>query len=188
MEKKKPCRKNYLSKYPSYLYHLSLKCCWRKKKIISRIEHVDSFSSNLGRTSLTFFIPRLSPTGMKIIVTRADTFLFWPANCYILLWHFDYAKQEDEQGTDNGIKVLSLPKTKGKGKTKSGTDLYTISKMLTHSNIATTQIYANVVNDLKRKSSDKLSVFDGQAYPMVLSLLLQELPMSHKSAARVRST
>ena len=86
MEKKKPCRKNYLSKYPSYLYHLSLKCCWRKKKIISRIEHVDSFSSNLGRPSLALLMPRLSPTGMKIIVTRADTFLFWPANCYILLW------------------------------------------------------------------------------------------------------
>ena len=102
--------------------------------------------------------------------------------------YFDYAKQEDEQDTDNDIKVLSLPKTKGKGKTKSGADLYTISKMLTHSNIGTTQIYANVVNDLKRKVSDKLSVFDGQAYPMVLSLLLQELPMSHKPAARVRST
>ena len=40
----------------------------------------------------------------------------------------------------------------------AGTDLYTISKMLTHSNIGTTQIYANVVNDLKRKASEKISL------------------------------
>lgn len=40
----------------------------------------------------------------------------------------------------------------------AGTDLYTISKMLTHSNISTTQIYADVVNDLKRKAADTISL------------------------------
>ena len=42
----------------------------------------------------------------------------------------------------------------------AGTDLYTISKMLTHSNIGTTQIYADVVNDLKRKAADTISLKD----------------------------
>lgn len=40
----------------------------------------------------------------------------------------------------------------------AGTDLYTISKMLTHSNVGTTQIYADVVNDLKRKAADKITL------------------------------
>ena len=40
----------------------------------------------------------------------------------------------------------------------AGTDLYTISKMLTHSNVGTTQVYADVVNDLKRKASEQISL------------------------------
>lgn len=40
----------------------------------------------------------------------------------------------------------------------AGTDLYTISKMLTHSNVATTQVYANVVSDLKRKASEQITL------------------------------
>ena len=40
----------------------------------------------------------------------------------------------------------------------AGTDLYTISKMLTHSTVATTQVYADVVNDLKRKESEQITL------------------------------
>ena len=40
----------------------------------------------------------------------------------------------------------------------AGTDLYTISKMLTHSNVATTQVYADVVSDLKRKASEQITL------------------------------
>lgn len=40
----------------------------------------------------------------------------------------------------------------------AGTDLYTISKMLTHSNVGTTQVYADVVNDLKRKASEQITL------------------------------
>lgn len=40
----------------------------------------------------------------------------------------------------------------------AGTDLYTISKMLTHSSVGTTQIYADVVSDLKRKASEQITL------------------------------
>lgn len=40
----------------------------------------------------------------------------------------------------------------------AGTDLYTISKMLTHSNITTTQIYANVGSEQKREASRKIKL------------------------------
>lgn len=40
----------------------------------------------------------------------------------------------------------------------AGTDIYTVSKLLTHSNVGTTQIYAEVVNDLKRDASKRISL------------------------------
>lgn len=39
-----------------------------------------------------------------------------------------------------------------------GTDIYTVSKLLTHSNLATTQIYAEVVNELKRDAAERISL------------------------------
>ena len=39
-----------------------------------------------------------------------------------------------------------------------GTDIYTVSKLLTHSNLATTQVYAEVVNELKRDASERISL------------------------------
>ncbi|MFR8431220.1 hypothetical protein [Bacteroides fragilis] len=38
--------------------------------------------------------------------------------------------------------------------------MYTISKMLTHSNLSTTQVYADVVNGLKRNASEQISLKD----------------------------
>ena len=40
----------------------------------------------------------------------------------------------------------------------SGTDIYTVSKLLTHSSVSTTQVYAEVVNELKRDASEKISL------------------------------
>ncbi|XWW47901.1 site-specific integrase [Fibrella sp. USSR17] len=41
---------------------------------------------------------------------------------------------------------------------QEGTDIYTISKMLGHRNVATTQIYTKVVDGLKRKAADRISI------------------------------
>lgn len=40
----------------------------------------------------------------------------------------------------------------------SGTDIYTVSKMLGHKDLKTTQIYAKIVDDTKRKASDKIKL------------------------------
>lgn len=39
-----------------------------------------------------------------------------------------------------------------------GTDIYTVSKMLCHKNVETTQRYTKVVNELKRKAASKISL------------------------------
>lgn len=39
-----------------------------------------------------------------------------------------------------------------------GTDIYTVSKLLTHSNLATTQVYAEVVDELKRDATSRISL------------------------------
>jgi len=41
---------------------------------------------------------------------------------------------------------------------KGGTDLYTVSKMLGHKNLKTTQIYAKIVDETKRKATDKIII------------------------------
>lgn len=46
-----------------------------------------------------------------------------------------------------------------------GTDIYTVSKMLTHKNVATTQIYADLVNSKKRESANKITLRT-QKYPI----------------------
>ncbi len=40
----------------------------------------------------------------------------------------------------------------------NGTDIYTVSKMLGHKDLKTTQIYAKVVDDTKRKAADKIKL------------------------------
>jgi len=40
----------------------------------------------------------------------------------------------------------------------AGTDIYTVSKMLTHRNVSTTQIYADLVNEKKRETVDRITL------------------------------
>ena len=42
--------------------------------------------------------------------------------------------------------------------TWAGTDIYTVSKMMTHKNVATTQIYADLVNDKKRETVNRITL------------------------------
>ena len=39
-----------------------------------------------------------------------------------------------------------------------GMDIYTVSKMLTHKNVATTQIYADLVNEKKRAAAETIKI------------------------------
>ena len=38
----------------------------------------------------------------------------------------------------------------------AGTDTYTVSKMLTHKNVLTTQIYAELVSEKKRETANRI--------------------------------
>lgn len=40
----------------------------------------------------------------------------------------------------------------------NGTDIYTVSKMLTHKNVSTTQIYAEVIDGRKRQAAESISI------------------------------
>ncbi|MBD5177565.1 MAG: tyrosine-type recombinase/integrase [Bacteroidales bacterium] len=40
----------------------------------------------------------------------------------------------------------------------NGIDIYTVSKMLTHKNVATTQIYAEVVNQKKHDAANSITL------------------------------
>ena len=39
-----------------------------------------------------------------------------------------------------------------------GTDIYTVSKMLGHTNVKTTKIYAKIIDDLKQKAADAIQL------------------------------
>ena len=55
---------------------------------------------------------------------------------------------------------VTVEKKEGKLKIQIslGTDIYTVSKMLTHKNVSTTQIYADLVNVKKRETANKISL------------------------------
>jgi len=41
-----------------------------------------------------------------------------------------------------------------------GTDLYTVSKMLAHKNISTTQVYTHIVNKKLREAANRINLRD----------------------------
>ena len=40
----------------------------------------------------------------------------------------------------------------------NGTSIYTVSKLLTHSNVTTTQIYADIVDEERRKAAESIKI------------------------------
>ena len=41
---------------------------------------------------------------------------------------------------------------------QNGVDIYTVSRMLTHSNVQTTQIYADIVDEKKRQAANAITL------------------------------
>ena len=60
-----------------------------------------------------------------------------------------------------------------------GTDIYTVSKLLTHSNLATTQVYAEVVNELKRDASERISLKDNAKETATSGEVLNKETLAH---------
>ena len=42
--------------------------------------------------------------------------------------------------------------------TSKGTSIYTVSKLLTHANVATTQVYADIMDEDKRKAAESINI------------------------------
>lgn len=61
-------------------------------------------------------------------------------------------------GIDKKITFHSFRHTFATLQLALGTDIYTVSKMLVHKNVSTTQIYAELVNSKKRESANKISL------------------------------
>lgn len=59
-------------------------------------------------------------------------------------------------GINNKITLHNLRHTYAILLITNGTDIYTVSKMLTHKNVATTQIYAIVINQKKRDAANSI--------------------------------
>ena len=64
----------------------------------------------------------------------------------------------EDAGIDKHITFHCFRHTFATLQIASGTDIYTVSKLLTHSSVSTTQVYAEVVNELKRDASKKISL------------------------------
>lgn len=63
-----------------------------------------------------------------------------------------------EAGITKNITFHSYRHTFATLQIAAGTDIYTVSKMLTHRNVSTTQIYAELVSEKKRESANKISL------------------------------
>ena len=63
-----------------------------------------------------------------------------------------------EAGIDKNLTFHCFRHTYATLQIAAGTDIYTVSKMLTHRNVATTQIYAELVSEKKRETVGRISL------------------------------
>jgi len=64
----------------------------------------------------------------------------------------------DKSGIQKHITFHSFRHTYATLQLSLGTDIYTVSKMLGHKDLKTTQIYAKVVDQLKRDAADRIKL------------------------------
>ena len=110
------------------------------------------------KTQTEAFLP-ISDEVIEICGQRGDGSVFVGLNENLVRKHLP-KWLEDAQITNKHITFHCFRHTYATLQLAAGTDLYTISKMLTHSNINTTQVYADVVSDLKRDASGAISLKD----------------------------
>lgn len=110
------------------------------------------------KTGTEAFLP-VSEETIGICGERSDGAVFKGLNANLVRQHLP-KWLEDAGITHKHITFHCFRHTYATLQLAAGTDLYTISKMLTHSNINTTQVYADVVSGLKRDASDAISLND----------------------------
>lgn len=104
-------------------------------------------------------------TSSSIPVTDEAYLLCGPKGRGTVFKGFTYALVQKE--LDNWIKAAGIEKhitfhcfrhTNATLLLNNGTDIYTVSKMLTHKNVSTTQIYTEVIDDTKRKAAESIHI------------------------------
>lgn len=68
------------------------------------------------------------------------------------------AKWTEAAGIDKHISFHNFRHTYATLLASSGVSIYTVSKLLTHSNVTTTQIYADIVDEDKRKAAESIKI------------------------------
>ena len=110
------------------------------------------------KTKTEAFLP-ISDEAMELCGERSEGAVFKGLTQNLVRVHLQ--KWLDDAGiTGKHITFHCFRHTYATLQLAAGTDIYTISKMLTHSNVNTTQVYADVVSDLKRGASAAISLKD----------------------------
>ncbi|MBP3270291.1 MAG: integrase catalytic domain-containing protein [Bacteroidales bacterium] len=98
----------------------------------------------------------ISEEALELCGERGDGQVFkglspWIVNKFLKQWVKD-------AGITKHITFHSFRHTFATLQLAEGTDIYTLSKLLTHSNLSTTQVYTDVVSKLKREASTRISL------------------------------
>lgn len=109
------------------------------------------------KTQTEAFLP-ISLEALELCGERTDGEVFKGLTPNLVRVHLP--KWLEEAGITKHITFHCFRHTFATLQLAAGTDIYTISKMLTHSNLSTTQVYADVVNGLKRNASEQISLKD----------------------------
>lgn len=109
------------------------------------------------KTKTEAFLP-ISQEALELCGERTDGQVFKGLTQHLVRTHLP--KWLNEAQINKHITFYCFRHTFATLQLAADTDIYTISKMLTHSNLSTTQVYADVVNGLKRSASEQISLKD----------------------------